>query len=187
MAVRHPYYAPEPDDQAERRLLRSTVDALAAFAMLAGPKLDIDFLELANDPVDMQLVTAVHRARALAASREPIEPPESEEEARYALMWVIRQHPSLIEEFVGRVTQHPEFVRDSARAHLLVAAHGGDEELSEEDRKVLAETFDPDQRWFWTPEWQAGEREADAEIRAGKGRVFEDEESFLAHLDEAAG
>lgn len=27
---------------------------------------------------------------------------------------------------------------------------------------------DPDQAWFWTPEWQAKEREADEDIKAGR-------------------
>jgi hypothetical protein len=44
--------------------------------------------------------------------------------------------------------------------------------------------IDPDPAWFWTPEWLAGELEADAEIAAGQGRFFESDEAFLAHLDE---
>jgi hypothetical protein len=44
--------------------------------------------------------------------------------------------------------------------------------------------IDPDQAWFWTPEWLAGELEADAEMAAGRGRFFESDEAFLAHLDE---
>lgn len=39
--------------------------------------------------------------------------------------------------------------------------------------------LDPDQAWFWTEEWQAGEHEADAEIAAGRGQVYEDAEEFL--------
>ncbi len=30
-----------------------------------------------------------------------------------------------------------------------------------------------DQAWFWAPQWQAGEREADAEIAAGGLRVYD--------------
>lgn len=41
---------------------------------------------------------------------------------------------------------------------------------------------DPDQAWFWTEEWQAGEREADADLEAGRVRHFPDSESFLASL-----
>jgi len=39
-----------------------------------------------------------------------------------------------------------------------------------------------DQAWFWTPEWQAGEREVDAEIAAGKGRIFMSTEELIEHL-----
>ena len=46
--------------------------------------------------------------------------------------------------------------------------------------------IDPSQAWFWTPEWQAGEREADAEIKAGRGRRFNSDEEFLASLEEDA-
>lgn len=40
-----------------------------------------------------------------------------------------------------------------------------------------------DQAWFWTPEWQAGEREADADIAAGRTEYFDSDEAFLAALD----
>ena len=32
--------------------------------------------------------------------------------------------------------------------------------------------IDASQAWFWTPEWQEGERQADAEIAAGLGERF---------------
>lgn len=41
----------------------------------------------------------------------------------------------------------------------------------------------PDQEWFWTPEWIAGEREADADIAAGRGKTFYSGEEFLAYLE----
>ena len=41
-----------------------------------------------------------------------------------------------------------------------------------------------DQAWFWTEEWQAGEREADEDIAQGRGRIFMDSKSFLASFDE---
>jgi len=43
--------------------------------------------------------------------------------------------------------------------------------------------IDASQAWFWTPEWQEGERQADAEIAAGLGMRFESDEDFLAYLD----
>jgi antitoxin PrlF len=39
-----------------------------------------------------------------------------------------------------------------------------------------------DQRWFWTPEWQAGEREASEQIAAGETTYFDNDEDFLAYL-----
>jgi antitoxin PrlF len=41
-----------------------------------------------------------------------------------------------------------------------------------------------DQRWFWEPEWQAGEREASAQIKAGDVEVFEDVDAMFAALNE---
>ena len=40
-----------------------------------------------------------------------------------------------------------------------------------------------DQRWFWTPEWQLGEREADEQIAAGEGAVFDSAEELFAYLE----
>ncbi len=42
--------------------------------------------------------------------------------------------------------------------------------------------IDASQAWFWTPEWQAGEREADEDIAAGRGEFFESGEAFLESL-----
>ena len=44
--------------------------------------------------------------------------------------------------------------------------------------------IDATQAWFWQPEWQAGEREAAADLAAGRGRVFESSEAMLDSLDE---
>lgn len=40
-----------------------------------------------------------------------------------------------------------------------------------------------DQAWFWTPEWQAKEREADEDIVAGRVHEFDSTDAFLAELD----
>lgn len=39
-----------------------------------------------------------------------------------------------------------------------------------------------DQAWFWTEEWQAGEREADEDIAAGRGTYHDSDKDFLASL-----
>jgi len=41
---------------------------------------------------------------------------------------------------------------------------------------------DPEQAYFWTPEWQAAEAEADADIAAGRGKSFRTIEDFIADL-----
>lgn len=44
--------------------------------------------------------------------------------------------------------------------------------------------IDSDQAWFWTPEWQAKEREVDEERAAGiPTRNFGSGEEFLAYLE----
>ena len=43
--------------------------------------------------------------------------------------------------------------------------------------------IDASQAWFWTAEWQKGERQADADIAAGRVIRFESDEEFLAYLD----
>ena len=50
-------------------------------------------------------------------------------------------------------------------------------------RAVEPADIDPDQAWFWTPEWQAKERQADEEIAAGGLPIYHSTEEFLASLD----
>jgi AbrB family looped-hinge helix DNA binding protein len=47
-------------------------------------------------------------------------------------------------------------------------------------RKVI----DATQAWFWSPEWQAGELEASADIAEGRVQIHESDEDFLDSLDE---
>lgn len=43
--------------------------------------------------------------------------------------------------------------------------------------------IDATQAWFWKPEWQRREREADADIAAGRVERFDSDEEFLAALE----
>jgi hypothetical protein len=43
-------------------------------------------------------------------------------------------------------------------------------------------TIPAEQAWFWTEEWQSGEREASTQVSAGEGTVFDNGESFLESL-----
>lgn len=41
------------------------------------------------------------------------------------------------------------------------------------------------QAWYWASEWQEGERAAEADLAAGRTRVFGSDEEFLASLQDA--
>lgn len=74
----------------------------------------------------------------------------------------------------------PEEIRAAAR---LEAGDLLDAEITEEGillrpRKVI----DATQAWFWTPDWQQGEREADADLAAGRGETFDSGGEFLDAL-----
>jgi hypothetical protein len=42
--------------------------------------------------------------------------------------------------------------------------------------------IDPEQRWFWTADWQAGETEASEQLATGAYETFDDLDDFLASL-----
>jgi hypothetical protein len=43
---------------------------------------------------------------------------------------------------------------------------------------------DPEQSWFWSSQWQQGEREADEDIRAGRVERFESGDALLTAFGE---
>jgi uncharacterized protein (DUF1778 family) len=49
--------------------------------------------------------------------------------------------------------------------------------------RAAQETVDSDQAWFWTPEWQVMEAEADADIDAGRTLRFERVDDMFTALD----
>ncbi len=49
-------------------------------------------------------------------------------------------------------------------------------------RETLAVT--EDQAWFWSEEWQAGEREAEADIAAGRVKTFDSMDDLLTDLEQ---
>lgn len=51
-------------------------------------------------------------------------------------------------------------------------------------RLDAAAVFDDDQNWFWTPEWQATEKEADEDIAAGRVHHYNSIDEMLCALHE---
>lgn len=49
-------------------------------------------------------------------------------------------------------------------------------------RYVSAVVAAADQRWYWTEDWQVGEREADEDLKAGRSVLFEGGGAFLKSL-----
>lgn len=60
----------------------------------------------------------------------------------------------------------PKEIRDRLRIE-----EGDYIEVIERDGEIVMvpkKMIDADQAWFWTPEWQKGEREVDEDLRAGR-------------------
>ncbi len=53
---------------------------------------------------------------------------------------------------------------------------------AEVDVAAKAGLIDPDQRWWWTEEWQAGERGAERDIAEGRTETFGSVEAFINSL-----
>jgi bifunctional DNA-binding transcriptional regulator/antitoxin component of YhaV-PrlF toxin-antitoxin module len=60
--------------------------------------------------------------------------------------------------------------------HMLMRLVGGRVEM------VPARLIPKDQLWFWTPEWQKKEREADEDIAQGRVKEFESVEELIKDL-----
>ena len=78
----------------------------------------------------------------------------------------------------------PKEVRD--RLHL---AEGDLVEVQERDGEIVMvpkKLIDANQAWFWSHEWQEGEREVDEDVRAGRvsGR-FRNVEEIKKHFGDA--
>ncbi|MBA7474127.1 MAG: AbrB/MazE/SpoVT family DNA-binding domain-containing protein [Dehalococcoidia bacterium] len=47
---------------------------------------------------------------------------------------------------------------------------------------IVKKLIDKSQTYFWTREWQEGEREADEDIRAGRLKTFDSVDELIAEL-----
>lgn len=83
----------------------------------------------------------------------------------------------------GQVTL-PEEIRRAARLEEgdLLDVEMTAEGILLRPQKVI----DATQAWFWSPEWQAGERDAEADLAAGRADTFASGEEFLVALTRRA-
>ena len=59
-------------------------------------------------------------------------------------------------------------------------------ETTVKDGKIIIipkKTIDASQAWFWSKKWQEAEREAEADLRAGKVKKFKNIEELIEDLD----
>jgi hypothetical protein len=110
----------------------------------------------------------VQRLRALVPSCAPRSSSERIEE----LAALIRAADDLLAEYPPETPDDPLDL-SSSRALIQMLRRTAFAYMQEVNR---------DQAWFWTEEWQAGEREADADIAAGNLTYFASDEEFDAHL-----
>lgn len=86
-----------------------------------------------------------------------------------------------VEQTVVRGSTLPRQVRDALRV-------GEDDEVAFVDTGRGIVVVPADQAWYWSPDWQEGEREADQQIGSGElSEVFESAEEMFDHLDGQAG
>lgn len=74
-------------------------------------------------------------------------------------------------EGVSRVSAHGQITIPQAIRKSLALKEGTRFRIYEEGGRIVLipqALVDRDQAWFWTPGWQAKEREADADIRSGR-------------------
>jgi len=84
-----------------------------------------------------------------------------------------------------KMTRSGQITIPAAIRQALNIQEGDFIEVSMVDDKVvltLKQVVDKSQAYFWTEDWQAAEREADEDIRAGRVQAFEDVDELLADL-----
>ena len=130
-------------------------------------------------PADMheQLEQAEARLHLLPAD----EAPPAEEVRNQVERWqehvqeaaqAIRRADDVIEQLAGM----PDVAAAERDSVLAMARSVRAEALA------VMQRLNPDQAWFWTEEWQFGQRRAEADVAAGRVTSFESDEEFFAAL-----
>jgi len=86
-----------------------------------------------------------------------------------------------------KITRNGQVTIPAAIRRALNLREGDYVEVSLADDKIILapkQVVDKSQAYFWTEEWQAAEREADEDIRAGRVRTFDSVDELLADLEQ---
>ena len=87
---------------------------------------------------------------------------------------------------LSKVTRHGQITLPAAVRKELDIQEGDLVEIQVvDDRAVVTpkKLVDKSQAYFWTEEWQKGEAEAEADIKAGRVKAFDSVEELLEDLD----
>lgn len=86
----------------------------------------------------------------------------------------------------SKVTRHGQITLPALVRKKLGIEEGDLVEIQVIDEKAVLvpkRLVDKSQAYFWTKEWQEGEREADEDIKAGRVRVFDSVEELVKDLE----
>ena len=87
---------------------------------------------------------------------------------------------------LSKVTRHGQITLPAVVRKELDIQEGDVVEIEVvDDRAVVTpkKLVDKSQAYFWTEEWQKGEAEAEADVRAGRVKIFDSVEELLEDLD----
>ena len=87
---------------------------------------------------------------------------------------------------LSRVTRHGQITLPAAVRKELDIQEGDLVEIQVvDDRAVVTpkKLVDKSQAYFWTDEWQKGEADAEADIKAGRVKTFDSVEELLEDLE----
>jgi antitoxin MazE len=87
---------------------------------------------------------------------------------------------------LSRVTRHGQITLPATVRKELDIQEGDLVEIQVvDDRAVVTpkKLVDKSQAYFWTDEWQKGEAEAEADIKAGRVKTFDSVEELLEDLE----
>ncbi len=86
----------------------------------------------------------------------------------------------------SKITRHGQITLPSAVRKQLGVEEGDIIEIAVVDEVatlVPKKLVDKSQAYFWAGEWQAGEREAETDIRSGRIRVYKSAKELIKDLD----
>ncbi len=88
----------------------------------------------------------------------------------------------------SKVTRHGQITLPAPVRRKLGIEEGDLVEIEVIDEKVVLvpkRLVDKSQAYFWTKKWQDGEKEADADIKAGRVKAFDSAEELMKDLEQA--